>query len=45
MTPAELAAAKVKSGYHLTVEVKPGMPLGRFTEELLIETDHPDRPG
>ena len=21
------------------------MPLGRFNEDLMIETDHPDRPG
>ena len=45
MTPEELRQRKVKSGYHLTVELKPGMPLGRFNEDLMIETDHPDRPG
>ena len=26
------------------MEVKPGMPLGAFKEELVIETDHPLRP-
>jgi hypothetical protein len=41
MTPEELARLKVKSGYNLAVEVKPGLPTGRFTEDLLIETDHP----
>jgi hypothetical protein len=44
MTPAELARLKVKSGYNLAVEVKPGLPTGRFAEELQIETDHPRRP-
>jgi hypothetical protein len=28
-------------GYWVIVEMKPGMPLGRFQEELMIETDHP----
>jgi Protein of unknown function (DUF1573) len=45
MTAAELERAKVKSGYDLTVEIKPGMPLGRFTEDLMIDTNHPRRPG
>jgi hypothetical protein len=44
MTPEELRQRKVKSGYHLTVEVKPGLSPGRFTEEVLVETDHPNRP-
>ncbi|MGP0069876.1 MAG: DUF1573 domain-containing protein [Isosphaeraceae bacterium] len=42
MTPEELAELKVKSGYHLAIELKPGMPLGPFREELVIQTDHPD---
>jgi hypothetical protein len=45
MTAEELGQKKVKSGYNLTVEIKPGMPLGRFTEDLMIDTDHPKRPG
>ncbi len=44
MTAEEVARKRVKSGYNLTVEIKPGMPLGRFSEELVIETDHPNRP-
>jgi Protein of unknown function (DUF1573) len=32
---------KVKRGYKINVELKPGLPLGHFTDELLIETDHP----
>jgi hypothetical protein len=44
MAPDELERRKVKSGYTLTVEIKPGMPLGRFTEEVMIVTDHPKRP-
>ena len=31
-------------GYQVTVAIKPGMPLGRFHEELVIETDHPRQP-
>lgn len=42
--PAELERQKVKVGYNLTVEIKPGMPPGRISEELLIETDSPVRP-
>ena len=42
--PRGVERLKVKSGYQLTVEVKPGMPTGRFSEELLIETDHPGPP-
>ena len=45
MAAAELERRKVKSGYDLTVEIKPGMPLGRFTEDLMIDTNHPRRPG
>jgi Protein of unknown function (DUF1573) len=44
MSPEELARLKVKSGYNLAVEIKPGLPPGRFSEEVLIETDHPGRP-
>ena len=45
MAAGELERRKVKSGYDLTVEIKPGMPLGRFTEDLMIDTNHPRRPG
>jgi hypothetical protein len=31
----------VAGGYRLDLEVKPGMPQGRFQDELIIETDHP----
>jgi Protein of unknown function (DUF1573) len=44
MTPEELRRRKVKSGYNVTVEVKPGLSPGRFSEELMVETDHPNRP-
>jgi hypothetical protein len=33
-----------KGGYRVDVEVNPGLPLGEFRDELLIETDHPLRP-
>lgn len=41
LTAKECEQLKVKAGYHVFVEMKPGMPLGRFHEELVIETDHP----
>jgi hypothetical protein len=44
MAREELERKKLKSGYNLAVEIKPGMPLGRFTEDLVIDTDHPRRP-
>ncbi len=28
-------------GYRIDLEVKPGLPLGRFSDELVVETDHP----
>jgi hypothetical protein len=34
----------VKKGYRVDVEIKPGLPLGRFKDALVIETDHPSRP-
>ena len=30
-------------GYRIDLAVKPGLPLGRFSDELVIETDHPLR--
>jgi hypothetical protein len=42
--PKELQGLKAKGGYQVKVEFKPGMPLGTFREELIIETDNPDRP-
>jgi hypothetical protein len=44
MTPAEAKLLKVETGYHLTVEIKPGMPPGGFREEVVIQTDHPRQP-
>ncbi len=32
-----------KGGYRLDIEIKPGMSLGSFREELVIETDNPDQ--
>jgi hypothetical protein len=43
MTPEQLDTLKVKSGYTMAIAVKPGMPLGSFREELLIQTDHPNQ--
>jgi Protein of unknown function (DUF1573) len=44
LTANECEQLKVKSGHRIFVEMKPGMPLGRFHEELAIETDHPLKP-
>jgi hypothetical protein len=30
-------------GYRVDVEVQPGLPLGRFSDTLVIETDHPSQ--
>jgi hypothetical protein len=38
---AHLKAAK--GGYRLDVEIRPGMSLGNFREEVILETDHPDQ--
>lgn len=32
---------KTKSGWRINVHVKPGMPLGRFHESVVLKTDHP----
>jgi hypothetical protein len=44
MTPEETRTFKIDKGYTVTVEVKPGMPLGVFHDELVITTDHPKQP-
>lgn len=44
LTDAERKSLELKSGgYRVEVELKPGMPLGTFREELAIATDHPGR--
>jgi hypothetical protein len=45
MLESDRVQLKVKSGgYRVDLEVKPGMPMGPFSDELVIETDHPLRP-
>jgi hypothetical protein len=44
MKPEEAKQLKVDKGYTVTVEVKPGMPLGSFHDELVVHTDHPKAP-
>jgi hypothetical protein len=44
LSPADCAKLQTKGGLRLVIEFKPGMPLGTFREELIIETDHPDSP-
>ncbi len=43
LSPQEAKQLKTEAGYQVAVEVKPGMPVGQFLEELIIETDHPKR--
>ncbi len=43
LTADDCKQLKTKSGYKLDLEIKPGMPLGQFQEELVIKTDHPKR--
>ncbi len=40
----ELEKLKVKGGYRLRLEFKPGLPVGSFREELVIDSNHPDLP-
>ncbi len=44
MTAEELAGFKVETGLAINVTLKPTDKLGSFSEEVLIQTDHPDRP-
>lgn len=51
LTPEQLADLatidpnmKIESGYQIAIEVKPGMPLGRFSDNLVIKTNHPASP-
>jgi hypothetical protein len=44
LKPEECARLKTKGGHRLNIEIKPGMALGTFREELIVETDHPDQP-
>jgi len=44
MTEQEQVSLDAKGGCRVNLEIKPGMPLGAFHEELIIETDHPLRP-
>lgn len=43
MTAQEAKQLKIEAGYNVSVEIKPGMPVGQFHEELVIELDHPKR--
>jgi hypothetical protein len=40
LSETELKQLNVTGGYRLEVEVKPGMPLGSFRDEVVIETDN-----
>ena len=44
LTAEECKQLKTRAGNRVNIEIKPGMPLGTFREELIIETDHPDQP-
>ncbi|WP_165075181.1 DUF1573 domain-containing protein [Paludisphaera rhizosphaerae] len=40
----ESSGGKVKQGYKINIDVKPGFPMGLMREEIVIHTDHPHRP-
>jgi hypothetical protein len=44
LTADECKQLKATAGYQVTVQMKPGMPLGHFLDELVIQTDHPLMP-
>ena len=44
LTAEECKQLKTGAGNRVNIEIKPGLPLGTFREELIIETDHPDQP-
>ena len=44
LTAKDLEQLKIKGGYKVEIEFKAGMPQGDIREELIIETDHPDKP-
>jgi len=37
----EAKVFNVKNGYRVEVEIKPGMPIGQFHDEIVIQFDHP----
>jgi len=44
LTEAECKELKVEAGHQVTINAKAGLPLGAFREEVVIETDHPQKP-
>ncbi len=44
MPEADAKQLKAEKAQVITVTIKPGMPLGRFDEEMVIHTDHPKEP-
>lgn len=43
LTPEELATFRVEKGHVVEITLKPSSHLGAFAEEVLIETDHPQK--
>jgi len=44
MTEDDLTKLKLKGGLRVHVNVKPGFPIGTMREEVVLQTDHPQRP-
>jgi hypothetical protein len=40
----DIKKSEVKIGYEIEITIKPTPKLGTFTEEVVLRTDHPDRP-
>jgi len=43
-TAEESQQLKTGGGNRVNLKIKPGLPLGSFREEVILETDHPDQP-
>ena len=44
MTAEDLKGFDIKGGQRIQINVKPGFPIGAMREEVVIQTDHPQRP-
>lgn len=44
LTEEECKTLNLQAGHRITINAKAGLPLGAFREEVVIGTDHPQRP-
>jgi len=43
LTADDCTKLQTKAGYKIEVQIKPGLPLGQFHDEMVVQTDHPQR--